>query len=208
MRDMKKLYNNESGFVLVASLLILVILVIIGVAATNTSTIELQIAGNEKVHKQTFYQADGGAELGSRLTFENAMCINSEGFAEDSLGAGVKTIGEIQVEDLSFAAPAGTGSPPDPSDSVRDASFPNDDTQPHTNLSIAGNTQATAGSGLQMVAGYEGMGKGSAAGGTHVLYEIFSQHIGVNNSESVVALQWRLSGHLINSASSDDCNFD
>lgn len=52
--------NNEKGFVLVASLLILMILVVIGIAATNSTTIELQIAGNEKVTQQTFYAAESG----------------------------------------------------------------------------------------------------------------------------------------------------
>jgi hypothetical protein len=75
-------------------------------------------------------------------------------------------------------------------------------------MTVAGRTVATAGSGLQQVAGYEGLGKGAAAGGTHVLYTINSQHEGQANSQSLVGLEWKLSGHLINSASSADCKFD
>ena len=50
--------NNEQGFVLVLALFMLTICTMIGMAAMSTSTIELDIAGNERVHKETFYQAE------------------------------------------------------------------------------------------------------------------------------------------------------
>lgn len=53
-----KTINNERGFVLVVSLLMLSILMIIGIAATNTTTIELQIAGNDRFAKQDFYSQE------------------------------------------------------------------------------------------------------------------------------------------------------
>ncbi|MCK9295765.1 MAG: PilX N-terminal domain-containing pilus assembly protein [Desulfobulbaceae bacterium] len=206
----ESILSNERGFVLVASMLILLILLVIGIAATTTSTIDMQIANNEKVHQQTFYQADGGAELGSRVTYENALCINSGGFAEDPAGTGKRIIGKVEVLNLTFASPGG-GVAPLPSDGVRDVVFyPGNasDDDSHTNMTIVGRTVATSGSGLAMVAGYEGLGSSSAAGGTHVLYTINSQHRGLGNSESVVGLEWKLSGHLINNASSADCKFD
>ena len=202
--------NNERGFVLITSLLILLILLIIGVAATTTTTIELQIAGNEKVRQQTFYQADGGAELGTRVTYENALCINTGGFDETPADSGKMVVGGVEVFDLNFATPSG-GTPPLPSDGTRDVVFyPGNavDTAPHTNMTVGGRSLASAGSGLQMVAGYEGLGFGAAGGGTHVRYTINAQHLGQGNSESVIGLEWILSGHLINNASSSDCNFD
>jgi len=59
MKKLLKITNNEQGFVLVASLMMLMVLMIIGIAATNTTTLELQISGNDKLAKQTFYQAEG-----------------------------------------------------------------------------------------------------------------------------------------------------
>ena len=50
--------NNEQGFVLVLALFMLTICTMIGMAAMSTSTIELDIAGNERVHKETLYQAE------------------------------------------------------------------------------------------------------------------------------------------------------
>lgn len=55
---MSKTLKNEQGFVLITSLMMLVVLMVIGIAATNTTTLELQISGNDKMTNQTFYRAD------------------------------------------------------------------------------------------------------------------------------------------------------
>ena len=61
---MNKIINNEKGFVLIASLMMLVVLMIIGIAATNTTTIELQISANDKAQKMDFYVAESGWRQG------------------------------------------------------------------------------------------------------------------------------------------------
>lgn len=53
--------KNEDGSVLVVALIILVVLTLLGIAVTTTTEIETQIAGNEKVHKRTFYIAEATA---------------------------------------------------------------------------------------------------------------------------------------------------
>jgi len=53
--------SREQGFVLVLALFMLTICTIIGIAAMSTSTTELDIAGNERVHKETFYQAEAAS---------------------------------------------------------------------------------------------------------------------------------------------------
>ena len=60
MDPLKTSAHNEQGFVLVLALFMLVICSIIGIAAMNTSITEIDIAGNEKVHKETSYQAEAG----------------------------------------------------------------------------------------------------------------------------------------------------
>ena len=60
---MKQTYpigKNEQGSVLVLAMVMLVVLTIIGIAATRTSTTELRIAGNERFYKEAFYRADSG----------------------------------------------------------------------------------------------------------------------------------------------------
>jgi PilX N-terminal len=51
--------RNEDGYALLATMLLLVLLTVIGVAATHTSHIEAQIAGNEKRISADFNKAEG-----------------------------------------------------------------------------------------------------------------------------------------------------
>ena len=50
--------NNQHGFALIAVLLILALVTLIGIAATDTSTLELRIAGNDRVSKIDFYNQE------------------------------------------------------------------------------------------------------------------------------------------------------
>lgn len=57
----KSVLNNEDGSVIVLALIFLVLLTILGISATSTSTIEVQIAGNHARYKQNLYQAEAVA---------------------------------------------------------------------------------------------------------------------------------------------------
>ncbi|MBW1815443.1 MAG: hypothetical protein JRJ39_17975 [Deltaproteobacteria bacterium] len=59
MRD-KTLIRNENGSVIVLAVVMLVLLTFLGISATRTSTIEVQIAANEKRAVQDLYQAEAG----------------------------------------------------------------------------------------------------------------------------------------------------
>jgi hypothetical protein len=61
--------RNEDGNVLITAFIILVVLTLIGVFATRTAQMDMQIASNEIPYKRNFYLAEGGlyreaAELG------------------------------------------------------------------------------------------------------------------------------------------------
>lgn len=58
------LLNDESGYVLVITMIILVLLTIMGVTASNMTEIELKTAGIDRVNKNTFYTAESGIEVG------------------------------------------------------------------------------------------------------------------------------------------------
>ena len=173
MRPLKYL-NNDKGFVLIVSLILLVVLMIIGIAATNTTTIELQIAGNDKAQKQTFYNSDGGSEVAMALLEEN---ITESGFdsAGDYFGVDVSSPAFYMNEtmsgaDASVTFPSGTtelrffNSPPEFAD----------------------------GSGAQTAAGYEGLGKGG--GSAYQDFTIQSLSEGPINTETAIRVRWR---HLI-----------
>lgn len=210
-RTLIKGINNERGYVLVGALLILLLLVVIGIAATTSTTLELQIAGNDRIRKETFYQADGGTELAARVTYENALCLNAGGFAAAPVGInGGRKIDQLEVLDLTFAMPTGVAAAL-PSDAIRDVVFyPRNisDSDSHTNITVGGKIELTPGSDVSEVTGYDSLGQGAAGGGTRALYTMNSQYRGVSESESVVQVGWWLSGYLINSASSYDCNYN
>lgn len=52
--------QNEQGFALITAMLVLVVLTLIGFSALNTTTFELQIAGNERSTTDRFFAADSG----------------------------------------------------------------------------------------------------------------------------------------------------
>jgi len=182
--------NNPNGGVTIAALLILAVLTIIGISSISTSNIEVQIATNDKVHKMAFYAADGGTELGTELLELNIACAS--GFEKDNL----PITDVITVVDRDFWMQADKpkdGSDnviPFPSDTERDVLI-NNAAGTNTNLSIFGVTALGIGGAIEMAAGYEGKGKGAAGGGVSLLYQIFSQHLGLADSESVVAIEWR-----------------
>ena len=47
---------------------------------------------------------------------------------------------------------------------------------------------------IQMAAGYEGKGYSIGGGGTYLVYDIRSQHLGKNNSEVIIGIKYR---HII-----------
>jgi hypothetical protein len=64
MQKITSILNNRQGSVIVIALIILVLLTIIGIAATNTSTTEVQISTNALLNNVAFYTADSGIEAG------------------------------------------------------------------------------------------------------------------------------------------------
>lgn len=197
---MQKLAKNDDGFVLIGALLILVLLIIIGIASTTNTSLELLIAGNDRVYKETFYRADGGARLAARLIEEN---IGSNGFtslnADNTLADPTDPNNTILITTPNFSNNSDMTRDEDSvSDAVRDLAFypnnydpANPNTIPRTNIITDGVTITVAGSGLQMLAGYEGKGFGTAGGGGAIAFDIYSQHIGRSNSESIIGIQWR-----------------
>jgi Tfp pilus assembly protein PilX len=99
MKDTISPVNNEQGFVLVLALFMLTVCTMIGMAAMSTSTTELDIAGNERVHKETFYQAEASsAAVAEALLDKDAYGTWSDGDKFADLGLQ----GYIQINDGAF----------------------------------------------------------------------------------------------------------
>lgn len=198
-------YQNEQGFVLVTALLIMLVLTIIGIVATTNTSLELQIAGNDKVHHKTFYEAEAGAVLGAEILEQAFNC--STGFTQTSLN----------VTDLPAVNPTirvyARGTPvdlilwnnehPAPADigdiTKADVAYPISNLVNGVEtgyLYMGGATTMVPGGALQMAAGYEGKGKSAGQGGVAKNFDIYSQFNGLVNSESIILFGWR---HLVGS---------
>ena len=205
----KRIRNNEEGFVLVVALVTLVLLTVFGIMATRNTSIELNIAGNEKVAKQTFYQADGATEAGVELVTENISCpigfqSAPNGFDNNDPSTFFSLRG-VDVFDASFAYAetrndvahdtAKVGATVDlsevPSADARSLRIPgnpaNRDTAPVTNIAVWGPTVEDEGTEKPMGAGYDN----PAGLGYSIAYQIHAQHLGLVNSQSIVRLDWR-----------------
>ena len=58
---MKPLKNEKGYFLIMATLMLLALLTIISIAASNTAITEVQIAGNDAVYQRNLYLAEGAA---------------------------------------------------------------------------------------------------------------------------------------------------
>jgi Tfp pilus assembly protein PilX len=66
----KLMLKNEDGSVIIISMVVLVLITMLGIWSSNTSTIEVQIAANEKDQKLVFYAAEAGIEAGRAVLSE------------------------------------------------------------------------------------------------------------------------------------------
>jgi hypothetical protein len=184
--------KNERGSAILIVLVILVVLTLLGTVATQTTNTELKIAANDKIHRQTFYGADGATELAAELLEQN---IAQVGFESDFI---TEIAGDITVAPITGDAFYQFWLNEDilatiPSDTNYDFQMPVGfiSGEPHTNFTMGGHTEVSEGAGVPMAAGYEGLGKGSGHGGSRIVYDIYTQRVGEKNSESIVRIQWR-----------------
>lgn len=178
---------NQRGYVLVVALLMLVILTAFGIFSLNTSVLEIQISGNDKLQKQTFSDADGGIQVGGMLLEENIACPT--GFSAVPLG-----IGGAMVHTRNFWINETEPAAAFPSDTQRHISLPNNDAVPHTNLFFSGDSDLSTGYAIQMIAGNEGPGFGASQSGGQLVTNIYSQRLGEANGVASLQAIWR---HLV-----------
>lgn len=75
--------RKEEGSVMIVALLILILLTLMGISATTTTNIEMQVAGNGKFHKMAFYAAEAGrAYVAASPELYGADNITVEGYID------------------------------------------------------------------------------------------------------------------------------
>jgi hypothetical protein len=179
MTGLLKVTRNEEGSALVVALLILVFLTIIGITATKTSEVEIQIAGNERFHKVAFYNTDSGIYAVPKII---SACIDNDAEADLSAvtASYVGTAGTFYREVMGF----------DAWDLQRDVNFPLNAFNVDVDVNRAG-IEHIAGGGVEFATGAEGIGVGSAGGGVAVIFDLDSLGDGPGNSESNIVAGYR-----------------
>ena len=223
-------FSNQHGSVINVALLMLILIFLIGIGLSKMSTTDIKIANNIKQDMATFYETDASLEAAAEMIEQNLGCITGFSDTADTFPDGTsvpsdKEIigGQFYVNNLRFghnerkmgalpgidpmADDGGT-----PATLLVDFFYPPGLDQtltleeyreiPHTTISVGGASRFSKGSAIQMAAGYEGLGKGAGAGGGSIIFDVYAERIGINNTSSTHFMQWV---HLIKP--SPGCNF-
>lgn len=172
--------NNEKGAVLVVALIIMGVLMVIGTTITMTSSIELNIARNEKMAKTVFYRAENG-RVTAAMAAETAAWGDTV-FADDDNFEGNTDIiirdGDFIMEAIGDADSA-SGTPDVEMTGSLSASIDVD------KLSV----EPLPGSSAEFASGYEGAGK---MGAVQVMCQIDSIGSGFGSATSRLLVEYRL----------------
>lgn len=207
--------DNQKGSVLVVALLMLVVLTLIGISATTTTTFELQIATNDKLFKRAFYAADGATEMCGEVIEQNIderdwnnkitrgnLAVWRQTKKEDGTLVDLAD-GNLYLNRDDDLIPSTTdqtvsGLPTDenydliyPLTAVNTGTWTMIPDAAHTSMKVVGNTTLSTGSAVQLIAGYEGKGKGASAGGAWVTYDIRANRNDVRDTQARILLGWR-----------------
>lgn len=182
--------DNQKGSAIIFAMLILVVVTLIGISATNTSVTELQISANDRLYKQAFYAADGGTEMAQNLIEDNIATL--DGFSPTSPSTTEAVFNNLTVTNLAFWTNSNISDPwaTLTSDNNRDFYMVSDDGN-KTNFKVGSVSKLSSGGALEMAAGDKGAGKSASSSGFYMLYDIYSQHLGHRNSKATVVVQWR-----------------
>jgi hypothetical protein len=160
------------------------------------SLTDIKIANNIKQEMTTFYEADASLEATGELIEQNLACIT--GFDDkdgDGIIGGLFFVNNMNFSynerDVAYIPDADPKSPPVPSsppDFYYPADYSPDDS--YASIKVGGASRFSKGSAIQMAAGYEGLGKGAAAGGASIIYDVYTLRSGLNNSSSTHFMLW------------------
>jgi hypothetical protein len=182
---------NQRGIALVSALLMLLVLSLMAFALSMDSTMNVRIAGFQRLKARSFGFADSGLMASSDLLEDN---IYEAGWDASGGDIAYPNLSGDYVGTLLIKKDQGTFYLMD---------NPGDDGEGETTMAMTGDIQANVaiqklvskfatGGALQVAAGYSGVGKSLAAGGTHILYNIHSTGVEQDGTSSDVAMHYRV----------------
>jgi Tfp pilus assembly protein PilX len=171
--------NNEKGAALIVALVITGLLMVIGTAIVMTSTIELNIARNEKAAQTAFYRSENGRVIAAEVTESAAWGIeynDNDNFEGNT---------DIIIADGDFIM-----------ESNNDADTPPANPDLHMTGSLAADvdidklsTQPLPGSAAKFGTGYEGAGK---MGSVQIICRVNSFGSGSDSASAHIRTDYRL----------------
>lgn len=182
--------QSEQGSIIVVAMLFLVILTLIGISATSTSTVELQIAANDQLQRIAFCNADSGI-YGTPKLISNTVDTMSEPPVAADTGSIAPGIGYLPndgsyVADTFFRQVAGY----DAYDNGKDVSFAIGGISAEVDVERTGQ-QNLVGGGVEFGSGSQGIGAGAGAGGVAIFYDMDADGTGPRNSSANISAQYR-----------------
>ena len=208
MKCSNQFLGNEQGFVLVLTMLILVALTLVGIAALDTSTFEVRIAANDRWAKLAFNLADGSVYSTSKLVSEAL-----EGDADPDYGSLVAYTGFTTVEE-GIAVPNNADDfysvvkgykdtqtelhetdpvnfPDDPVPDFQATPDPNSPEKIVEVYIVSREAKQIAGGGAEFGAGAAGAGYGASGGGAAILFDVDIDGFAGDTSRSAVSARFR-----------------
>jgi hypothetical protein len=172
--------KSNKGSSLIVVILVLLVVTVIGILATRTATIELQVASHDKLHKTTWYATEAVCDgLMPELIERN---IEDRGFGDQTTPFNYGPTQNLWIHKTDFwvnDVPVGVD--------VEMGGL----SQTDVNVCLFCTVGPLPGSGDNMIEGYSGRGKTSAKGGSQRIYTISGLGRGPANSESRVLTGWR-----------------
>jgi hypothetical protein len=168
--------KEQNGSALIVAMLILVVLTILGLSATQTTQMEISIAGNQKLYKTAFHLADSGIYAVPKLINE---CYENDGDQSFTSVTYLGATGTFYRELMGF----------DVHDDPRDVRFSIDALNVDVDVNRTG-AQNLPGGGVEFASGYEGIGFGSS-GGVAVSYDLDSLGRGPVLSQANIVAGYR-----------------
>lgn len=196
--------QQQQGYVLVTGLLFLLVLTLVGVASMNTTTVDYKISSNTAFHVDAFENAEEGRQTaGSDLLFRYIKNRGWSGF-DITIPNGVTVsddTNELFMGNNETAADIRSGVYGDSTVLTTDLTFVLDgDGDGNTSggldvqsdiMVIQTDTRAAEGSNTAQLSGYEGDGKGAAAGGSYNFYLLMSRGRSAGNAAATTSTDYR-----------------
>ena len=185
---MKFNIHNEAGSVtIIAAIMVLVIITLVGLSAMDTTTVELQIAGNDMRSRIAFYSADSGVYGVPKIISHVVNIGGPVGVAAetDSIAAGLTWWDTNTDKDTFYDQVMGYAShDANPDLAMVQGGF-------NTEVDVRRiRSRILAGGGAEFASGVEGIGVG-ATGGTAIYYRLNSLGRSTRRAVSNVIADYR-----------------